>query len=669
MCGIVGLLDLGGREPPRVETLQRMLGLIRHRGPDSFGVYRDDRVGLGSARLSIVDLAGGTQPISNEDETVWIVYNGEVFNHRELREDLIARGHRFATHSDTEVIVHLYEERGERCVEALNGQFAFALWNARSSELLLGRDRLGVRPLFYAVADRTLVFGSEIKTVLAGGPVSRELDPRSLDQVFTCWAPLPGRTAFRDVCEVPPGHTLTVRSGAFELRRYWSLDFTPPPEPVGLTEPEAIAALRELLFDATRLRLRADVPVGAYLSGGLDSSATAAIARRLHPGRLHTFSITFEEQSFDEGAFQERMARQLGVEHRSVRATNADIARIFPEVVWHAETPLLRTAPAPMFLLAKLVRESGFKVVLTGEGADEFLAGYDIFKEDRIRRFWARDPGSAWRPRLLRRIYPDVRGLQSGDLAYLAAFFGSHLGETDRKGYSHLIRWQNTSRIKRLYSEALRQHLADYDVNADLDRALDDRSLGWHPLSQAQYVEATTFLSQYLLSSQGDRMAMAQSVEGRFPFLDFRLVEFCNRLPPSLKLRGLNEKHLLKRAVAGLVPEEIRRRVKQPYRAPIHRPFFGEGAPEYVRDVLAPAAIARTGYFNPTAVGRLVEKAQRAPELGETDAMALVGVLSVQLLHHHFVDGHASRLPAGPVELAALVDRSHNIEGRYLAVT
>ncbi len=658
MCGIAGSLDLARSEPPDLNTLRRMLGLIRHRGPDAFGVYLDDRVGLGSARLSIIDLAGGTQPIHNEDETVWIVFNGEIFNYVELRKGLIARGHRFHTRSDTEVIVHLYEERGERCVEALNGQFAFALWDSRSGQLLLGRDRLGVRPLFYAVTHGTLLFASEIKAIFADDRVSRELDPCALEELFTFWAPLPGRTAFRGIHEVPPGHTLSVRWDSPRLRRYWALSFPPGHAADGRAGSDYVGSFRELLIDATMLRLRADVPVGAYLSGGLDSSTIAAIIRRFNPNRLHTFSITFEDSEFDEGVYQQQMAMHLGVEHHTIVCTDADIGRAFPEVVWHSEVPILRTAPVPLYLLSKLVRDNGFKVVLTGEGADEFLGGYNIFKEDRIRRFWARDPASRLRPLLLRRLYPYIRELQREEQAYLEAFFRNGLTETGRKGYSHLVRWRNTSRLKRFFSQELQQSLVGFDLEVELERALDGLSLSWDPLSQAQYVEVTTFLSQYLLSSQGDRMAMAHSVEGRFPFLDHRVVEFCSRVPASLKLHGLTEKYLLKSAVEDLVPEEIRWRPKQPYRAPVARTFFGPHRPEYVADLLSPPAVERAGYFNPLSVQRLVEKARRVPDLSEMDSMAVAGILSVQLLHHLFVEGFPARSRAPLPDLAIVIDRS-----------
>jgi asparagine synthase (glutamine-hydrolysing) len=313
---------------------------------------------------------------------LWIVFNGEIFNYVELRPELEARGHRFTTTSDTEVLLHAYEEFGPQCLERLNGQFAFAIWNEQEQTLFMARDRLGVRPLFYTFSQGDLIFGSEIKAILADRRVRAEIDPVVLDQVFTFWGPLAPRTIFRDIVEIPPGHYLLARGDKIVVKNYWQINFAPAvsDQPKKSLEDYAEEFSR-LLIDAVRVRLRADVPVGAYLSGGLDSSIIASIIRNFTSNRLDTFSIAFDDVNFDESAFQRRMAGFLGTEHQVVHATHADIGRVFPDVVWHTEVPLMRTAPAPMFLLSKLVRDSGFKVVLTGEGADEFLAGYDIFKE------------------------------------------------------------------------------------------------------------------------------------------------------------------------------------------------------------------------------------------------------------------------------------------------
>ncbi len=640
MCGIAGVLERPGGSAPSERGMRQMLALIRHRGPDQFGIYVDDRVALGSARLSILDLSGGQQPIANEDGSLWIVFNGEIFNYVELRPELEALGHRFTTHTDTEVVLHLYEQYGPDCLKRLNGQFALAIWNRRDQSLFLARDRLGVRPLFYTRADGALVFGSEIKALLADGRVRARIDTDSLDQVFTFWSTLAPRTIFRDIVELPPAHWLLASEGKVTLRRYWEVDF--PAAGARLSGgaqalEDCIEEFCDLLVAATRIRLRADVPVGAYLSGGLDSSTIASIIRTTTTNRLATFSIAFDDQDFDESRFQLQMARELGTQHQVVRATHADIGQAFPEVIWHTETPVMRTSPAPMFLLSRLAREHGFKVVLTGEGADEFLGGYDIFKEARVRRFWAREPDSAWRHALFRRLYRDIPGMARGGGAFQAAFFKERLTDVDAPWYSHYIRWRNNRRTRRFFrGEAAAQTRGD--PLAFLDQVeMPAGASRWGPLERAQYLEISIFLSQYLLSSQGDRVSMAHSVEGRHPFLDVRLVEFCNRLPANLKMRGLNEKILLKKAAARWLPETIARRPKRPYRAPIHRSFFNAASPDYVRELLSPASIEDSGLFNATAVGQLVRKIEGGTALGETDDMALAGILSSQLVHHQFV--------------------------------
>jgi len=639
MCGIVGIYNLKNGVPIEVTTLKRMLAAIRHRGPDEFGIYTDDQVGLGNARLSIIDLSTGSQPITNEDETLWIVFNGEIFNYVELRPELEARGHQFRTASDTEVIVHLYEDLGPDCLQHFNGQFAIAIWDKRRRELFLARDRLGVRPLYYTVADGALIFGSEIKALLTTGRVRAEIDPASLNQVFTFWSTLTPHTVFRDIFEVPPGHYALVRDGQFTIHRYWGLSFPPAGEEDSRPEAEIAAELRELLVDATRIRLRADVPVGAYLSGGLDSSTITALIRNYTNNYLKTFSIAFSDREFDEREYQERMVDFLHTDHRRVECTHADVGRVFPDVIWHTETPILRTSPAPMFMLSQLVRENNIKVVLTGEGADEFLGGYNIFKEAKVRRFWARQPESKLRPMLLRRLYSYIPQLGAGSRAYLESFFKQGLADTADPVYSHRIRWRNTARLKQLFSGELREAVVAHDPMAEFAATLDGHFARWSGLAQAQYIEVSVFMSEYLLSSQGDRVLAANSVEGRFPFLDYRLVEFCSRIPPHLKIRGLNEKYILKKSASDLLPASVCQRPKRPYRAPIHRSFFPpEGAPPYVDELLSPPEVAAAGYFDPQAVARLVKKCRRDALVSESDDMALAGVLSTQLVHRLFVE-------------------------------
>jgi asparagine synthase (glutamine-hydrolysing) len=632
MCAIAGIVNLRAQAPPTAAALKRMLGAVRHRGPDQFGIYADSECALGNARLSIIDLTSGQQPIANEDGNLWIVFNGEIFNYRELRIELETKGHRFATSSDTEVLLHLYEQYGPACLSRLNGQFAFAIWNRAERSLFLARDRMGVRPLFYTEQDGRLLFGSEIKAILAEGSVRAAIDPASLEQVFRYWCCLRPGTVFHGIVELPPGHWAHIRNGRIHTERYWEPRFTTPVDDRQFQparRAEAVEQFRDLLEDATNVRLRADVPVGAYLSGGLDSSTITALIHRSTGTRLSTFSIAFNDSDFDESEHQLEMARFLGTGHHVVRATHADIGRIFPEVVWHAETPVLRTAPAPMFLLSKLVRDSGIKVVLTGEGADELLGGYDIFKEAVIRGFWARQPDSRIRPLLLRRLYPDIARLAGTSSGHLAAFFRDDLSAVDSPYFSHAVRWRNGARNTRFLSrEAL---------NHSPGPAIPDEFSSWGTLERAQYLEMTVFLSQYLLSSQGDRMSMAHSVEGRYPFLDHRVVDFCSSLPSRWKLNGLTEKYLLRQLARDLLPRSICERPKRPYRAPIHRSFFNEARLDYVRELLGPAAIRESRLFEAEAVALLVRKIDAGRPLSETDDMALAGILSTQLVYHRFV--------------------------------
>ncbi len=411
MCGLAGVLSEQRHGVVSFEVLRRMAAMLRHRGPDGYGLYRDDRIGLAHTRLSIVDLAGGAQPIHNEDRTVWVVFNGEIFNHVELRRELEARGHRFYTRSDTEVIVHGFEEWGAAAWEHFNGQFAFALWDDRERRLWLVRDPLGILPLHYARVDGRVVFASEAKALFATGYVPVRFDPHGIGEVFSLWSAPAPNTVFEGVQTVSPGtavsfgERLHATTTAYWRPRIEESDGAPR------RSLDAVADdLEQQLSRAVQLRLRADVPVGAYLSGGLDSSVIAHLALAAKIGTLQTFSVRFENPAFDETPEQRRMAALLGTEHHEILCGDSDIRAALPEVVWQAETPLLRTAPVPLFLLSGLVRECGMKVVLTGEGADELLAGYSIFKEDKIRRFWARSPDSTARPALLARLHPEVGG-------------------------------------------------------------------------------------------------------------------------------------------------------------------------------------------------------------------------------------------------------------------
>lgn len=649
MCGIAGLLA-GAGSTPSEDLLLAMAGELGHRGPDGVGLYLDAGLGLVNTRLSIVDLAGGDQPIGNEDGRCWVVQNGEIYNHPELRRELEALGHRFRTDSDTEVIVHAYEAWGLACLDRFNGPFAFALWDRQARTLFLARDRFGVRPLLLARFGPDFVFASEAKAILRHPRARREMDPLSLVDTFTLWAPLPDRTAFPGIRELPPGHWLRIGPDVRQEERcWWELRFRPPGGPPPASEEEKAEELAWLLEDATRLRLRADVPVAAYVSGGLDSSAIAALARKAGGARLQGFGIGFTDPRFDESPYQDRIAGALGVELNRISISPPDIAALFPEVVSLAEKPLLRTAPAPMLALAALVHEHGFKVVLTGEGADELFAGYDLFRESQIRRFWAREPGSTRRPSLFERIYPWLTRSVSSAPGFTRQFFGQGMLDAEDPLYSHRIRFGTTSRLLRFLDPALLHAIAPGKMPTERLRARLPGDFGtFSDLGKAQYLEIITFLQGYLLHSQGDRMLMGRSVEGRFPFLDHRIAEFAAALPDAMRLRGLRDKRVLRKAMAPLLPPDVVSRPKRPYRAPILGAFLGPGAPEYVADLLEPARLAETGVFSGRSVGLLRDKCRRSreDEVSEMDEMAFVGILSIQLLHERMVK--SPRLAALP---------------------
>jgi asparagine synthase (glutamine-hydrolysing) len=647
MCGIAGILNFNGKcvEPA---LLDRMIERVRHRGPDDCGIYTDKQVGLAHARLSIIDLASGQQPMHNEDKSLSIVFNGEIYNYIELRADLLRKGHRFLTQCDTEVILHLYEERGEECVRYLNGQWAFAIWDTKKEKLFLSRDRLGVRPLFYTVANQAFLFGSEIKSIFGLSNVSREIDLIALDQIFTFWVTIPPRTTFKDILELPPGHSMTVQDKKITVGRHWKLDYSGSAEgaaDIHWSEEDYTGKLLELLVDATRIRLRSDVPVGAYLSGGLDSAVVTALIRKFTETPLKTFSVSFDDPEFDESSYQKEVVRFLETDHQEVRCTSEDIGQVFPDVIWHTEKPILRTAPAPLYILSGLVRKHGYKAVLTGEGSDEMLGGYDIFKEAKIRAFCAAHPESKMRPLLLKRLYPYLENLQSQSGAYLQAFFHVRPDESRNEFFSHRPRWELTSKLKMLFSDSVRSHIGSYDGYAELRELLPPGYSGWDGFCQAQYLEAMYLLPGYILSSQGDRVSMAHSVEGRFPFLDHRVVEFAARIPPHLKMKVLNEKYLLKRCADGLVPPSVTKRPKQPYRAPEGKCFFSGAQLEYVDVLLSPERIKQDGIFNPLAVQKLVEKFHQGRAIGIKDNMALVGILSTQLVVDQFVRNFRADFP------------------------
>lgn len=663
MCGIAGLVNLRPRlPPPEFEELAVMAGALQHRGPDEFGLYRDARAGLAHARLSIIDLATGQQPLSNERHNLWVSFNGEIFNYVELRAELEQRGHTFRTRSDTEVIVHAYEEWGAGAFRRFNGQWAVALWDEDTGSLVLARDPFGVRPLYIAEHEGRLYFASEVKALFAAAPtLPRRFDPVGLDELFTFWAPVAPRTVFEGIVELEPGAVVTYGPRGVARDTAWDPSFPADPrEGFQGSVDDAADAVRAALEDATSLRmLRADVPVGSYLSGGLDSSLIAALALRAKASRFSTFSLRFEDAEYDETPHQRTMAQHLSSDHHEVLVSRAQIAEAFPAVIRHTERPVLRTAPAPLYLLSETVRKAGIKVVLTGEGADEMFAGYDLFREAKVRRFWSRAPESPWRPALLDRLYPYLSRSPVEERTLARHFFKQGLDRAAEPGFGHQMRWRTTSALKRLLSAEVRERSAHADSVASLVGRLPRNFAGWTSLAQDQYIEIRTLLSGYLLSSQGDRMLMAHSVEGRFPFLDRRVAALAESLPPEYKLRVLDEKHVLKRAAADLVPASILERPKQPYRAPDALCFTSAAGTEWIEQVAGPGALVDAGVFNCAAARQLMAKcAARAGQgqFSNADNMALVGLLSTQLVYDHFIRQRPQATP--PREIRTVIDRA-----------
>lgn len=681
----------GDAEAPVAEAaLRRMAAALRHRGPDGWGLACGPGVGLVSTRLAIFDVPGGWQPMRAESGAL-LVYNGEVYNHPELRAEL---GGRFATTSDTEVVLRLLERDGLAALDRFNGQFALAWWQPAERRLTLVRDRFGVRPLHWArLADGGIAFASEAKALFASGEVAAEPDLAGIDEVFTTWGPRAPRTAFRGVAQLPPGSLLVWERGELVAQRtWWEPEYDPDalaaravatarlsaaparipaarPSAPTATDPSAPVAgprapspddTADLLADAVRLRLRADVPVGTYLSGGLDSSLITALAQQASDHELRTFSVAFHDARYDERGYQEQVAQALGTRHHVVEIGPCEIADGFRDAVAHAETPLIRTAPVPLMLLARATRERGITVVATGEGADELFWGYDLFKETAVRELHARDPERA--EALLDRLYPylETPAARRGP-AWKRFFFEA--GSPDDPLFSHQPRIAATGVVKAFYrpdvAETLAAEAGDNAAGAAggsrnggaadcaaLARLRADLPAGfdrWSALERAAYLELTTLLAPNLLAAQGDRVAMAHGVEGRFPFLDHRVFELSARLPPERKLgSGLREKAELRALAERLLPSEVAARTKQPYRAPEVAPFFGEYAPGWVEERLEARALDAVGLFDPARVAGLLRRCRTGKATGFREGMALVGILSTQVWHERFCGAGAA---------------------------
>jgi len=637
MCGIAGILFTESQSVPLRGELEKMAELLTHRGPDEFGYFSDQSIGLAHARLSIIDLKGGQQPIHNSDQSAWVIFNGEIYNYIELREQLIKKGYEFYTKSDTEVIIKLYDEYGEDFVSHLNGQFAIAIWDKTKRKLILARDRIGIAPLFFTKSDDKLIFASEIKSILSVLDSKPDLNREALDQLFTFWSPAAPNTMFEDIYQVKPGEMLVVENGSIEIKKYWEWQPATPGDYISGSDQELADELHDILVDATKIRLRADVPVGAYLSGGLDSSVLVSVIKNFTDTQLETFSLEFEDKGLDESQYQNELITHLGVHHNKIRVGYDQIADNFESVIWHTELPILRSAPIPMSLLSGLVRSKNYKVVLTGEGSDEVLGGYDIFKETKIRQFWAKNTASEMRPVLLKRLYPYLDISPGKSHTYLRKFFGQGIDNPELNYFSHIPRWDTTEKIKGFYSGDMKAQLRENAIEKYSD-SLPEFINTLDPFNKAQYIESKTLMSGYLLCSQGDRVLMKNSVEGRYPFLDHRLIEFANKLHPKLKMKALNEKYLLKKAMGKYVPDSIVNRYKQPYRAPDIPSFTGGAQRDFVEELLSTEKISSYNYFDAKKVELLKRKIKHGKAIGYKDNMAFMGILSTQCLHKLFLE-------------------------------
>lgn len=638
MSGIVGFFTKN-RTADTIGVLQRMLTQIKHRGSYYNGVFVSDFVGLGEGLSSSAFKKMNKSPLSNQDETLWIVWSGTVFNHIDLQSKLLSRGRQLKTSSDAELILSLYQEYGVDCLTMINGQFAFSIWDTTKNELFLARDRMGICPLYYSMSNNGVVFASEIKALFEYPQLTPNISAKSLAQITTFWATLTPNTVFEGVSELSPGHYLKLNSDGMQTKSYWEFPLFHPKEYSQYNLEQSINQFDELFSDAVAIRTQQEEPFGAYLSGGIDSSVTTSYIKELHPNlNLETFSIGFSDPDFDESAYQDIAVDYYKTNHSKVICSDADIANNFKEVVWHAESPLLRSSPAPMLMLSKLARKSNIQTVVTGEGSDEILGGYNIFKEAIIREFWAKEPTSKYRPLLLKKLYPYLSQMSNTNEMALKMFFGYKLTETSSPVYSHLLRWKNTARIKNFFSSDIKNEIKGYNPVEEFSEKNKKRLKGIDLLSRAQWIEATVFTSSYLLPSQGERMAAANSVEGRFPFLDHRVIEFCMKLKPEYKLNGLNEKYLLKTMMKSRVPKEIINRQKQPYRAPITSSFSSENRPAYIREMLSKEKINSMGFFDYEKVEMLLDKMKTKHQITEIDNMALTAILSTQILHSCFVE-------------------------------
>ncbi len=634
MCGIAGTIgpnaSLAGTAAR--EMIERMCDVIEHRGPDDWGFkiehFADSHLAIGMRRLSIIDVAGGHQPIYNEDGTVWVVFNGEIYNYRELRQDLIERGHRFATRTDTETIVHLYEEEGERCVERLRGMFGLAIWDSRDRSLTLARDRVGKKPVHYSLSNGAFVFGSEIKSLLRHPAVKREINLDAISDYLTFgYVPDP-LTAFKGVYKLPPGYTLTYKDGRIRMRRYWNFNYNGDSHIETFANENAyVERLRELLAESVRVRLESEVPLGAFLSGGIDSSVVVALMAREMSQPVKTFSIGFSEADFDELEHARVTARTLGTDHHEFVVT-PDVCDLAEEIIWHHDEPFADVSSIPTYIVSKMAREH-VTVVLSGDGGDEVFGGYQRYAIDRGREKFELIPSFIRRQVLLRLSRAMPRG------AYGKRFLSANSRDAGPR-YVDSISYFDAEAKRELLSKSLLAELNGYRSESVFETIFTE------PQSSARidrllYLDGKTYLPGDILVKV-DRMSMANSIETRAPFLDHHLIEFAQTIPGSLKLRRARSrweaKHILKRAVTGLIPDEIIYRPKQGFDVPI-KYWLNHELGEMLIDLLTSARAKQRGYFNQKTVAGLLQEHRRGLR---DNARHLWALLMFEIWHRAFID-------------------------------
>lgn len=631
MCGIAGFIDLwsskGERAVDQAQLLQRMCDVIRHRGPDDEGFHVQNGVSLGMRRLSIIDLASGHQPISGEDGTVTIVFNGEIYNFHELQSKLEARGHTFKTHSDTEAIVHAYEEYGPGCLTDLRGMFAFAIWDDKARSLFVARDRVGKKPLYYTTTRKgTFVFGSELKSILEHPDVNRELDPKALDAYFTLgYVPDP-LSIFRDVHKLPPGHYLTLKDGQINVTQYWDFQFR---EVAPRSEEDYLEELRALLDESVRLRLISDVPLGAFLSGGIDSSTVVGLMARNMDQPVKTFSIGFHEDSYNELEFARITAKKFGTDHHEFFVT-PDICSVVDELVWHFDEPFADSSAIPTYMVSKLARDH-VTVILSGDGGDELFAGYTRYVIERKRGGFERLPRSL-REGVMRPLSEHLPHAAWG------RNFLHNVSLSPIARYLDSVSVFTTLNRKELYTADFSRSVGTGGYVNGVFQELAARVTTGEAVDKLLYIDSRTYLPGDILTKV-DRMSMAVSLEARAPLLDHKLIDFVTGIPASLKLSGLETKYLLKQSVKDIVPGEILNRPKQGFGVPIQE-WINQQLRSRIRDTLSDTRTQQRGYINSEYLNVLLHEHDR----GRRDhSMRLWALFMFELWHQQFLDGGSPR--------------------------